>query len=41
MSTIKYQIILEVLLKLCADVKNRTLLQDFGESYNINDNNTQ
>ena len=30
---------IEVLLKLCADVKNRTLLQDYGESYNIIDIN--
>lgn len=30
-----------VLLKLSADVKNRTLLQDCGESYNIIDINTQ
>lgn len=30
---------IEVLLKLCADVKNSTLLQDCGESYNIIDIN--
>lgn len=28
---------LRVLLKLSANVKNRTLLQDCGESYNISD----
>lgn len=32
---------IEVLLKLCADVKNSTLLQDCGESYSIIDINTQ